>query len=509
MALDQQRNWDISMAENLEAVKRRSKENKESVLQEATIQEIKRRNEDGDEVYSTWTNRPVYLPDEIILEILSYVAASKQAQKTLASCCLLSRQWYDAAVPILYAYPYLYGGNFDQFLRAVCPSINLHVRKSPLSELVKSLNMSGLVHQGSRSLTARLLGRTKNQLEEFVAPQASFAENCFPALSKSHRLRTLDLSLVSESPALPLLFKTVAHLTNLRTFRLPRSAGFGAHYNPSTPFAWPPGLENLSLSGGIDAHFLHGVVSFPQTLRSLTIEHCPLAKGFAVTHLLRTAVRPLRNLVHFKIRMMPRLGSHALDHLLALLPQVKRLSVSVDYITPALFDAGHLSLLQKDLRLPLLPTNLSADTNQENPEFPPLTNPADSSASPQHATAAATDDDVPSLAHPNLHHLELTNSGNPGVEDKISPIDLLIAIDEGIVPQLRQVRVARSLLWHAAATAADAEALADALQEGSKRDWDAGVGRGDGEVFRGWATERGEREKVWERVAGVWMFDGA
>ncbi|KAI7647708.1 hypothetical protein KC318_g18432, partial [Hortaea werneckii] len=367
MALDQQRNWDISMAENLEAVKRRSKENKKSESREATTQETKCRNEDGDEVYTTWTDRPVYLPDEIILEILSYVAASKQAQKTLASCCLLSRQWYDAAVPILYAYPYLYGGNFDQFVRAVCPSINLHVRKSPLSELVKSLNMSGLVHQGSRSLTARLLGRTKNQLEEFIAPQASFAENCFPALSKSHRLRTLDLSLVSESPALPLLFKTVAHLTNLRTFRLPRSAGFGAHYNPSTPFAWPPGLENLSLSGGIDAHFLHGVVSFPQTLKSLTIEHCPLAKGFAVTHLLRTAVRPLRNLEHFKIRMMPRLGSHALDHLLALLPQVKRLSVSVDYITPALFDAGHLSLLQKDLSLPLLPTNPSADPQLDNP----------------------------------------------------------------------------------------------------------------------------------------------
>ena len=127
MALDQQRNWDISMAENLEAVKRRSKETKKSVSsEEATTQKIKRRNEDGDEVYSTWTNRPVYLPDEIILEILSYVAASKQAQKTLASCCLLSRQWYDAAVPILYAYPYLYGGNFDQFVRAVCPSINLH-----------------------------------------------------------------------------------------------------------------------------------------------------------------------------------------------------------------------------------------------------------------------------------------------------------------------------------------------------------------------------------------------
>ena len=35
--------------------------------------------------------------------------------------------------------------------------------------------MSSLVHNGSKSLTARLLGRVKTRLEEFVAPQASFA----------------------------------------------------------------------------------------------------------------------------------------------------------------------------------------------------------------------------------------------------------------------------------------------------------------------------------------------
>ena len=34
--------------------------------------------------------------------------------------------------------------------------------------------MSGLVHNGSKSLTARLLGRVKNNLDEFIAPQASF-----------------------------------------------------------------------------------------------------------------------------------------------------------------------------------------------------------------------------------------------------------------------------------------------------------------------------------------------
>ena len=473
MALDQQRNWDIGMAENLASVQQRNKQ--DSPPQEKTV-----KNAAGNDVYPSWTTQPIYLPDEIILEILNYISRTKQAQKTLASCCLLSRQWYDAAVPLLYARPYLHGGNFDQWTRAICPSINLHVRKSPLSELTRSLNMSGLVHSGSKSLTARILGRTKGVLEEFVAPQASFSVHCCPPLGKCQRLRLLDLSLVSESPPLPKLFETVSHLQDLRTFRLPRSSGFGVHYKPHS-FAWPPRLEDLSLSGGIDAHFLHGVVAFPQTLKSLTIEHCPLAKGFAVSHLLRTAVRPLQNLNSFTIRMMPRLSSHALDDLLLLLPQVKKLSLSVDYITPALFDESHLNHLQKDYVLPAIT--------------------ADDIDGLDAVTATP-------LQHSHLRLLELTNSGNPGVEDKISPIDIMIAIDDGVLPRLRQVRVARSLLWHSSSTARDAEALADVLQEACKRDWEGGLQRGKGELFEGVGREEGERRRVWEEVAGVWMFDG-
>ena len=256
MALDVQSNWTISMAKNFDKIMRHG-DTAESQ------QQLNRGKEQGENmkvnvehVHSQHTGTPVYLPDEIILQILDYIGHNedvKESQYTLASCCLLSHQWYDAAIPLLYARPYIYGKNFDPFVKAICPSINLHVRKSPLSELVKVLNMGSLVHQGSRSLTARLLGRTKGSLEEFVAPQASFAMNCFPALSKCAKLKLLDLSLVSESPPLPELFKTVAHLERLRTFRLPRSAGFGVHHNNKS-FAWSPNIEDLSLSGGIDGH---------------------------------------------------------------------------------------------------------------------------------------------------------------------------------------------------------------------------------------------------------------
>jgi hypothetical protein len=62
------------------------------------------------------------------------------------------------------------------------------------------------------------------------------------------------------------------------------------------------------------------------------------------------------------------------------------------------------------------------------------------------------------------------------------------------------VRVSRSLRWHSAATAPDAEALSDALQEGSKRDWESREG-----VFAD--MKNVEYEKAdWARRAGVWSF---
>jgi hypothetical protein len=465
MALDQQCNWDIQMADNLAKVKLDFHKNKskDSWRTGGSSQQASDEESKG----TTWIGEPIYLPDEVIIQIIEFLTHDHDAQRSLASVCLLSRQWYNVAVSYLYRYPDLYGKNFDKFFIAICPSKNLHIRYSRFSKLVKILDMSRLVHQGSRSTTARMLGRTKDSLEEFCAPQASFAINCMPALAKCQNLRSLDLSLVSESPPLPLLFRTVSHLNSLQAFKLPRSSGFGVHHNGAA-IDWPPNLTELSLSGGIDAHFLHGVVSFPQTLRSIVVEHCPLAKGHAVTHLLRNAVRPLQNLEYVKIAHMPRLSAHALDDILFLLPQIKKLSISVDYITPAIFDEGHFSHFQDPM--------VAGVENAEQSSF----------GQP--------------LKHEHLHTLELTTSGHPNVEDKISPIDIMIAMDECTLPRLRVVRVSSSLHWHSNTTSPDAEALSEALQEGSKQDWETREG-----VFAD--MNRADYEKAdWAKRAGVWSF---
>lgn len=427
MALDQQRNWDISMAENLEKVVRSSRE-------KHAIDQTRNTHTHPALPEKTWTSSPIHLPDEIILQILDHVCRSNQSQTTLASVCRLSHQWFSAAVPYLYRHPILYGNKFEPFVKAICPSINLHVRKSPLAALVRVLDMSGLVHQGSKSVTARLLGRTKNTLEVFVAPQASFGSNCLPALSKASNLRSLDLSLVSESPPLLELFKATSHLEKLATLRLPRSAGFSGRVDSSQVF-WPPNLENLCLSGGIDNHFLHGAVGLPDSLRGLTVEHCPMLHGSDIIHFLNNAVRPLPNVESLKLAFLPRLTEQSLNCVLSVLPGLTKLSVSVDYITPTFFDIAHNLEYKEYYAANIIPREDRMRHEWHDGKFS------------------------------QLRTLELTVSGNPGVEDKISPIDVILAIDEGQLPNLRQVRVAKPLLWHTGNTASELEALYDALKE--------------------------------------------
>lgn len=114
------------------------------------------------------------LPLEIIEIILSHIPRSYYSQPTLHACTLVSRAWYSASIARLYEKPIIIGKNYDLFVRSVCPSINATIRKNGLAELVRTLDLSRLVHHGSKSLTARLLGRVKIGIEVFIAPQASF-----------------------------------------------------------------------------------------------------------------------------------------------------------------------------------------------------------------------------------------------------------------------------------------------------------------------------------------------
>lgn len=124
--------------------------------------------------------RETYLPSEIILQIVSHIARDDEdaarRQATLYTCCLISRQWYSVAVPFLYERPQLETGTtFQKFTATVCPPVGVRASKMKLGSLVRRLDLSQLVHHSSNSLTARLLGRVKENLEVFIAPMISFS----------------------------------------------------------------------------------------------------------------------------------------------------------------------------------------------------------------------------------------------------------------------------------------------------------------------------------------------
>ncbi len=121
----------------------------------------------------------VHLPTELLQQIFVFLKDGTDSQRSFWACCLVSRQWYLAAVPLLYERPCLQGRNFEGFSYSVCPAASIRrSRPAAMREFalyIKHLDMSSLAYESSNSLTARLLGRVKGGLESFVAPARSFS----------------------------------------------------------------------------------------------------------------------------------------------------------------------------------------------------------------------------------------------------------------------------------------------------------------------------------------------
>lgn len=268
--------------------------------------------------------------------------------------------------------------------------------------------MGELVHNSSRSLTARLLGRLKHNIEAFVAPQASFAINSFAALSKCTQLRHLDLSLISASIPPRLLFQTLLALENLETLFFPRSSGPQTD-DATEAYKWPPKLKALHLAGWIDSKFLRThITHVPDSLERLSIQHCPQVYSSAILEALSVIGNRLK---HLTIRHpMPKLQVGVLDHILLLSPNLIALRVSADYISNDLFqsiEAGH-----------------------------------------------------------PLQILDLDCSGTAGVDVEVSPSAVYDAVEDGKLSNLRSVRVSARLAWTATATLRqDVTDLVEILEE--------------------------------------------
>lgn len=208
-----------------------------------------------------------------------------------------------------------------------------HIKKQNLANLVRVLDLSHIIHQGTKSTTARLLGRTKAGLQVFIAPQASFAVNCWASLSKCERLRILDLSLVSECISFQSLAQTLRRLGAIEAIYLPRCTNRDEGGALSINVRWPPKLQHLSLSGSIYGKFLFDLLRqpdhFPPSMHSLSILHSP-----GLDH---TGIRPLLQnlenaLTTVELRDLPNVKHGRLNAVLEWLPHLTHLTIALDYI---------------------------------------------------------------------------------------------------------------------------------------------------------------------------------
>ncbi|KAL8947463.1 MAG: hypothetical protein Q9222_006257 [Ikaeria aurantiellina] len=308
-------------------------------------------------------------PLEVLLQIVHYVQTHPSSQHGLWAMTMVSRSWYAAAIDSLYRKPSISGKNFNRFVQTICPSINAHIRKTSFSTMVKELDLSNLVHDSSRSLTSRILGRLKHGLEVFVAPQTSFgydpdimdslgAEilmdyriNCLAALSKCQHLRRLDLSFISQSIALLSLLHSIHRLDQLHWLAVKCNC---AVVDDLEPWLWPQNLRFLQLSGWVSIDGWPSSLSLPQSISSLAFQHCHSPKSNEILDLIKDVSPTLTAL-----QLGPGLGytnETTLVHWLEYLPKLLRLRISTSactrwmtdfFVTAPAYKGGELHPLQR------------------------------------------------------------------------------------------------------------------------------------------------------------------
>lgn len=295
----------------------------------------------------------------------------------------VSKMVYSIVLPLIYKNPKLKATNFFAFVDSI--STNKY-----LANHIYQLDLSYIIQTGKNAFVSKLLKRSKKNLAYFVAPQTSFGFTPLFALRNCQKLRVLDLRLVSETLNLEDLFDSIKNLNELTSLSFPRLSVSIANYNNIN---WPPKLSYLRVSGGISDEFLMKT-NFPSTITFLEFAHCPQIKDFGLKNILH---RVGKNLKSLKVQYpMPGLSGSALDIVFGYCPNISILEVTVDYMSQEFFDETNLKFT-----------------------YPPR----------------------------KLKSLYIDSSGMLGTASKIDPIDLALAMTEGRLPNLKNLRCTVKLGW--------------------------------------------------------------
>lgn len=323
------------------------------------------------------------LPVEIIVRILAILNLRGKLKPKFLRVCKL---FYAIALPMLYYRPHIKATNFFAFMDTIS-------NNKTIGNNIHLLDLSYVIQSGKNAFVAKLLKRSSKSLEEFISPQTSFGFGPLMAIKSCQQLKVLDLRLVSETVNLKELFASLKNLSHLQHLSFPRSSIEMENFDDIESVQWPPNLSFLRLSGGISDEFLLRT-SIPSTIKMLEFAHCPLINDSAFHHILG---RHGSNLTSLKVQFpMPGLKSNSMDYVFTYCPNLISLEIAVDYASNTIFD-------------------------EEN---------------------------LPFMPHPRpLRSMYINSSGMLGTSNKLEPIDLAIAMNEGRLPELKNLNVTAKLGW--------------------------------------------------------------
>ena len=212
---------------------------------------------------------------------------------------------------------------------------------------------------------------------------------------------------------------------------------------------WPPRLQHLQLSGKVHGRFLWDLLkqpeNFPRTMSSLTISHCPALVWSEIRDLLTNLADML---THVELRDLPSVKQGQLDGVLDWLPNLRGLTVAVDYI---------------DTYFGNMPTKFNASRWAE--------------------------------AKP-LENFTLVSSGQREINpvDSFLPEDLFTLIDERYLGRLRNIVIAHSTGWWSKDDGAEVEAIEGELYKLDQENWE----------HKRWHYEGFDSKRYEEMSWGIW-----
>ncbi|CCE63219.1 hypothetical protein TPHA_0E01240 [Tetrapisispora phaffii CBS 4417] len=338
---------------------------------------------------------PMALPLEIQKMVIDY------CDKITINFLLVCKIWYWMCLPYIYETPLLTSKNFNKFVDTLVLK-----KKRKFGDYVKSLNLSTIMQSGKNSFVSKMLRRCSSNLEIFTAPQTSFGYAPLISLKSCHKLKYLDLGLVSETVKLKDLFSAISSFKELTHLSFPRSSidceGF-------EDFQWPSNLKYVKLSGGVTNEFVRGT-QWPRTITTLEFSFCPRVDEHAIYTVLAQIGDNLKHLLfHYP---MPALNENSLDYVFRYCSNLISIQLMVDYCSKWAFAEYMLT---------------------------------------------------PLIYQRPLKTIYLECSGSLGMASKIHPDDLTIAIMESRLPCLKNISVSSRLGWNMRSE--DVEDLVSVLED--------------------------------------------